>query len=70
MPFNLFKDSYFLDVLGLKDNFLEGDSEKAILVEMEKFILEFGHGFSFAEQLYFCGTAEISVRHQTYQRLL
>jgi predicted nuclease of restriction endonuclease-like (RecB) superfamily len=50
VPFNLFKDPYLLDVLGLKDNFLEADLEKAILVEMEKFILEFGHGFSFVER--------------------
>lgn len=50
VPFNLFKDPYLLDVLGLKDNFLEADLEKAILLEMEKFILEFGHGFSFVER--------------------
>ena len=50
VPFNLFKDPYLLDALGLKDNFLEADLEKAILVEMEKFILEFGHGFSFVER--------------------
>jgi hypothetical protein len=43
----VFKDPYLLDILGLKDNFAEADLEKAILTELETFILEFGHGFSF-----------------------
>ncbi|MCL2826213.1 MAG: PDDEXK nuclease domain-containing protein, partial [Eggerthellaceae bacterium] len=47
VPFNVFKDPYLLDTLGLKENFLEADLENAILVELESFILEFGHGFSF-----------------------
>ena len=47
VPFNVFKDPYLLDVFDLKDNFLESDLEKAILLELEKFILEFGNGFSF-----------------------
>ena len=47
LPFNVFKDPYLLDVLGLKDNFDEGDLEKAILSELESFLLEFGNGFSF-----------------------
>ena len=47
IPFNTFKDPYLLDVLGLKDNYLEADLEKAILAELEAFILEFGNGFSF-----------------------
>jgi predicted nuclease of restriction endonuclease-like (RecB) superfamily len=48
VPFNVFKDPYLLDMLGLKENFLEADLEKAILTELEAFILEFGHGFTFA----------------------
>ena len=48
VPFNVFKDPYLLDILDLKENYLEADLEKAILVELEKFILEFGHGFTFA----------------------
>ena len=48
VPFNAFKDPYLLDVYGLKDNFLEADLEKAILSELEKFILESGRGFTFA----------------------
>ena len=47
VPFNVFKDPYLLDVLGLKDNHLEADLEKAILSDLESFILEFGHGFTF-----------------------
>jgi predicted nuclease of restriction endonuclease-like (RecB) superfamily len=50
IPFNVFKDPYLLDTLGLKDNFLESDLEKAILTELEVFILEFGHGFTFVER--------------------
>jgi hypothetical protein len=34
----------------LKENYLEADLEKAILTELEKFLLEFGHGFSFVER--------------------
>jgi len=50
IPFNLFKDPYLLDTLGLKDNYLEADLEKAILTELEAFFLEFGHGFTFVER--------------------
>jgi predicted nuclease of restriction endonuclease-like (RecB) superfamily len=50
VPFNMFKDPYLLDVLGLKDNYLEADLEKAILADLESFILEFGHGFTFADR--------------------
>jgi predicted nuclease of restriction endonuclease-like (RecB) superfamily len=50
VPFNVFKDPYLLDVLGLKENFLEADLEKAILDSIETFILEFGHGFTFVER--------------------
>jgi predicted nuclease of restriction endonuclease-like (RecB) superfamily len=50
IPFNVFKDPYLLDILGLKENFLEADLEKAILTELEAFILEFGHGFTFVER--------------------
>jgi len=49
-PFNVFKDPYLLDTLGLKDNYLEADLEKAILTSLESFILEFGHGFTFVER--------------------
>jgi len=50
VPFNVFKDPYLLDTLGLKENFLEADLERAILTELEKFVLEFGHGFTFVDR--------------------
>jgi predicted nuclease of restriction endonuclease-like (RecB) superfamily len=50
VPFNVFKDPYLLDLFGLKENFAEADLEKAILVELEAFLLEFGHGFTFVER--------------------
>ncbi len=50
VPFNVFKDPYLLDMLRLKDNHLEADLEKAILSELESFILEFGKGFAFVER--------------------
>jgi len=49
VPFNAFKDPFLLDILDLKDNYLEADLEKAILADIQKFILEFGHGFAFVE---------------------
>jgi predicted nuclease of restriction endonuclease-like (RecB) superfamily len=50
IPFNALKDPYLLDTLDLKDSFLEGDLEKAILLGLEKFIMEFGKGdFCFVE---------------------
>ena len=50
VPFNVFKDPYLLDVLGLKENYLEADLESAILADLEAFILEFGNGFAFVER--------------------
>ena len=47
---NLFKDPYLLDFLKLKDDFLEKNLEEAILVDLEKFILELGKGFTFVER--------------------
>jgi predicted nuclease of restriction endonuclease-like (RecB) superfamily len=46
IPFNAFKALYLLDMFDMKENYLRGDLEKAILVDLELFILEFGHGFS------------------------
>jgi len=50
IPVGTFKDPYLLDILGLKDEYLETDLEEAILRELEKFILEFGKGFAFVER--------------------
>ena len=50
LPPGTFKDPYLFDVLGIKDEYLETDLEEAILRELEKFILEFGKGFTFVER--------------------
>ncbi len=47
---NTFKDPYMLDFLNLKNTYLEQDLEKAILQELEAFILELGKGFAFMER--------------------
>jgi len=49
-PDLVFRDPYVLDFLGLQDNFSEQTLEKAILRELEKFILELGQGFSFVDR--------------------
>lgn len=48
--FNTFKDPYLLDFLELKSGYLENDLEKAILFDLEQFILELGKGFTFVER--------------------
>ncbi len=47
---NVFKDPYILDFLNLKDSYLENDLERAILHDLEAFILELGKGFAFMER--------------------
>jgi len=48
MSVNMFyRDPYILDFLSLKDTFSEKDLESAILLELEKFILEMGNDFAF-----------------------
>jgi len=46
-PELVFRDTYLLDFLGLKDTYSEKDLEQAVLREIEPFILELGTGFSF-----------------------
>lgn len=43
----VFRDHYVLDFLGLKDAYGERDLEEAILREIESFIRELGHDFTF-----------------------
>jgi len=50
IPFNAFKDPFLLDILDLKDNYLEADLEKAILTDIQQFILEFGNGFAYVDK--------------------
>lgn len=49
-PDLVFRDPYILDFLNLKDTYSEKDLEKAILRELERFILELGNGFAFVER--------------------
>ncbi len=46
-PDLVFQDPYFLDFLGLEDNFKEKDLEGAIAKELEKFLTEMGTDFAF-----------------------
>jgi len=41
------RDPYVLDFLDLRDNFSEKDLERAIITELERFLLEFGLDFAF-----------------------
>lgn len=46
-PDLVFRDPYFLDFLGLKDTYSEKDLETAIVVELQRFIIELGNDFAF-----------------------
>jgi len=46
----VFRDPYILEFLNLKDIYQEKDLEKAILKELEQFIIELGKGFTFVER--------------------
>lgn len=47
VPADSFKDPYFLDFLGLPDRFSERSLEDAILDDLERFLMEVGHGWAF-----------------------
>ena len=49
-PDLFFKSTYVIDFLGLTGYFSEKDLENAILLQLEKFILELGQGFAFMER--------------------
>jgi predicted nuclease of restriction endonuclease-like (RecB) superfamily len=46
-PDLVFRDPYVLDFLGLKDTYSEKDLEGAIVVELQRFIIEMGNDFAF-----------------------
>ncbi|MEI8174137.1 MAG: PDDEXK nuclease domain-containing protein [Deltaproteobacteria bacterium] len=46
-PDLVFRDPYFLDFLDLKDTYSEKDLESAIVVELQRFIIELGSDFAF-----------------------
>lgn len=43
----VFQDPYFLDFLGLHNNYSEKDLENAIIAELQRFITELGNDFAF-----------------------
>ncbi len=47
LPENLFKDSYIFEFLELPDGHSEKDLEKALILNLQKFILEIGKGFTY-----------------------
>ena len=49
-PALAFRDPYVLDFLGLPSQHSEADLERAILDEMQRFLLELGVGFAFVER--------------------
>ena len=49
-PALAFRDPYVLDFLGLPSEHSEADLERAILDEMQRFLLELGVGFAFVER--------------------
>lgn len=49
-PDLIFKSSYILDFLGLKDTYSENDLENAILDEIQKFLKELGSDFAFLDR--------------------
>lgn len=49
-PDIIFRDPYILDFLGLSDTFSETDLETAIIVELQRFIIELGNDFAFLAQ--------------------
>ena len=48
-PLNIIKDPYVFEFLGVPENkpMLESDLEKALVAQIEKFLLELGRGFMF-----------------------
>lgn len=49
-PDLVFKNTYVLDFLGLKNTYSEKDLESAIIRDLEEFVLEMGDGFAFVER--------------------
>lgn len=60
-PDLVFRDPYVLDFLGLQDSYSEQDLEKAILAELQHFIIEMGTDFAFLAR-----QKRISIDHRDY----
>lgn len=52
LPQNLFKDPYIFEFLDLPDGHSEKDLEKALILNLQKFILEIGKGFAYMGNQY------------------
>lgn len=52
LPENLFKDPYIFEFLDLPDSHSEKDLEKALVLNLQKFILEIGKGFTYMGNQY------------------
>ena len=52
LPQNLFKDLYIFEFLDLPDGHSERDLEKALRLNLQKFILEIGKGFTYMGNQY------------------
>jgi predicted nuclease of restriction endonuclease-like (RecB) superfamily len=52
LPQNLFKDPYIFEFLDLPESYTEHDFEKSIILNLKKFILEIGHGFTYMGNQY------------------
>ena len=52
LPKNLFKDPYIFEFLDLPDGHSEKDLEKALVINLQKFILEIGKGFTYMGNQY------------------
>ncbi len=47
LPKNLFKDPYIFEFLDLPEQYSETDLEKALMLNLQKIILELGKGFTY-----------------------
>jgi predicted nuclease of restriction endonuclease-like (RecB) superfamily len=52
LPQNLFKDPYIFEFLDLPDGHSEKDLEKSLILNLQKFILEIGKGFTYMGNQY------------------
>lgn len=52
LPQNLFRDPYIFEFLDLPDGHSESDLEKALILNLQKFILEIGKGFTYMGNQY------------------
>lgn len=52
LPANLFKDPYIFEFLDIPDTHSEKDLEKALILNLQKFILEIGKGFTYMGNQY------------------